>query len=207
MPADTIEAAREAITSSELHFRALPKNSSMAEFLEAAKQVELAQRKLQSLEAAKVAAEFALKNEERLALSQTLHDQTKAAFGDISQYTAVGINGLTVSFNKDDGSVAVNVITVGAPRKTTNTTRIPGTGGTQKPRALWTYQGNTYTTRELLTTFGGEAGAKAVYEATEGYKTKITKDGKPATSPGFDTEVKRLARSLGWNDNADRIIG
>lgn len=192
-----VEAARAEAANLESQLVNADRNDIRA-LLELSRKVEAAQKAVEKAERAAVAAEFERRTAERMATSIALKAAVEGSMADVDGTDAfrMGIRTVTVKL-QEDGSFLVDV-GVSQPTGTkAPRTRSAGGTGNSKPRSVWTLDGVEYSSRELLLTFGGEAGEKAVDKAAnyEAYGLK--------SSPGFDAEVKKLATAMGWDGDKD----
>lgn len=181
--------------------------SDLTAMMKLAGDLTVAKRELDKAENSLKSGTFNLRAEERMALAVEIKEAAQAFFSTYTEKaTSLSITGVHATFTADGLVVTVGNSSAPVGKRTVSGTRTPG-AGTGKAKALWTFNGTEYGSRQLLESFGGEDGQKAIYEATEGYKGKVTKNGEVASSPGFDGPVKRLAKKMGWDgDNETRIL-
>jgi hypothetical protein len=151
---------------------------------------------------------YEARNDERMAASVKLKALVEkfTAGLKLAEYTDLSLKGFSVTFVPEDGTFTTNIGLPAAPKAAAASN---GTG-VQKPRAEWTFEptGEVFTSRRLIQTYGGEAGEVAIDRAENWREPKWGPDGdQPMKSgPGFDSFVKKLATSMGWNGGADHIL-
>ena len=190
-----LNEALASLVNAQATFIAAGASGDMKAMLDGAEAVKKAEREVEKATTAKNSWLFNQKSAERGAVAGKIHADLKAFIAssvDVAGAAAIGLTGISIIFNKDDGSVAVNVMAEKGPAapKVGGSTRIPGTGG-GKGRNKWLFNGAEYSSHDLLITFGGDEGAKAIDRARnfENYGMKF--------SPGFDAPVKKLAKEIG----------
>lgn len=207
-----LDEARATVSELEATMAAALDAKDMATLLAANEKLGTAKRTLEKAEKAVKDADFEARTAERMAVTESLHAYVKDAVesflaGD-PRVIELGMKAITVALNPD-GSCNVSVTGPSRPSGGTGERKAKAASsngtGDSKPRALWTLAfegGRTIGSAELLTEYGGQDGADAIYMAREGYKEKGAK-----FSPGYDPQVKRLAKSMGWDgDNETRVL-
>lgn len=179
--------------------------------LEAAKVLEQAQNAAAKAQRAYEAGTWELRNEERMQVSVALKSAVETFLGTVDLQTPIGLGlrGFDVTFDPEsaDNPFVVNVrgdkpATSGKAGRPKGT----GEGGSSKPRALWMLNGEQIGSAELLERFGGPEGAKAIDKARN-YANYRNSAGEPLKySPGYDSEVKALAKKMGWDGEDTRVL-
>lgn len=165
------------------------KSGDVKAMLDASTGIQNAQKALERAKAAIVTRDFERLSGERMEFTSGLHDALKEFLADYgTDFERLGLTAIHCRF--DNGTALVD-ITARDVKPAAGSTRGPSAGGGNKGKSVWHYQGKTFTSAELLEQFGGEAGSKAIDKARNfaNYGLKF--------SPGFDSEVKKLAATLG----------
>lgn len=206
-----LDEARATVAELEATMAVALDAKDMATLLAANEKLGVAKRTLEKAEKAVKDADFEARTAERMAVTESLHAYVKDAVesflaGD-PRVIELGMKAITVALNPD-GSCNVSVTGPSRPSGGTGERKAKASSngsGETKPRAMWTLAfegGRTIGSAELLTEFGGEEGAHAIYMARDGWKEKGAK-----FSPGYDPQVKKLAKSMGWDgDNDTRVL-
>lgn len=134
-------------------------------------------------------AKFNAENAGRMAAAVDMKDAISEFIANtpaVETAFGMGITSCTIT-RTEDGTFLVNVNTgVKAPRAAS-----AGGTGTRKGKVAWVKDGAEYTSRQLLETFGGDAGAEAL-NRVDNWQTLGLKH-----NPGFDGAVKKLAGEIG----------
>ena len=208
-----LEQARAAQVEAVAKLQEAAKSKDVRTMVAASDAVKIADRNLTNAESAYRTATFELRARERDEVSLVIRRDVEELIGslNVEQIRELGITGLSVIFSSDGPIISVNHnAPVARAARTTSRTRQPGEGVV---RTAWHFNGQPYTSRELLLTFATEpsdvpgftkgelAVAQSEPEGEQGWKTRGLKAG-----PGFDAHVKRLATKMGWNGEADRVL-
>lgn len=196
-----VSEAKATLTNREGEFKAAAGEGEIAKMLAAAEAVKTAQRAVDRATREYQAATWEFRAAERDAQADELKAAIELALEEIRADTMreLGITGLGVIFA--DGVATVTVQKLGSKPVTSgkrSATRKPA--GDTRSRSLWEFGGENFTSRELLERFGGEDGKKAIDKA-DNWKAHGLK-----FSPGFDTPVKKLAKSMGWDEDTDTRV-
>ena len=192
----SVDEARGKVTEAEVAlatateaFEEHVKRNRMAEALSAAEAVRIATTAVTKARDAVTRLEFESRAEEREAASVALKGALDALIASEVWGTAksLGINGFIVAVGAEGG---LNITIRTIHEKATGAKRGPkegtGTGGT-KGRLVFLVEGNEYTSRELLESFGeAQFGAEWLAKVWE----------RQAAGGGFDAPVKQLAKKL-----------
>ena len=181
----------------------------LTKMLAFADQIKAAKREHEKAVANLAAATYSIRAAERLAFSVELKEQIAELVAPFeAKARELSLTGVHVTFSAD-GGIQVSVTDASRPvgkRDTTPRTRsVGGDGQDGKNRSLWTYNGNTYTSRELIQQFGDEAMGKEgwaenVLDRADNWKEPRwgPNGNEPMKSgPGFDAPLKALAAKLG----------
>ena len=188
-----VNTASATLAEAQAALQTAAASNDLKAMLAAADTLKAAERNREKAQNALDAATFELKAEERMAFSLGVKEGLEAYIAenvDLVRFAELGLKVIRIDVDPDNPtSPLVSVVT---PEKAkaarTSATREPGAS---RGKSAWHYNGSTYTSAELLEQFGGEAGAKAIDKARN-YKEYGLK-----FSPGFDSEVKKLAKELG----------
>ena len=195
-----LEEAQAAKAEADKALFAAMEAKDVAALMGAMDKVKAADRDVAKAERAVRDAEFDRRTEERMARSVALKEAFGAVPFDYAEAYGAGIRTVTAKL-QEDGTVLVDIGTVGRPPSEGRTPRVKSESkGTGTPRNRWQLDGAEYTSAELLTTFGGEEGEKAVHKAHNWREYGLT------SNPGFDAALKKLAGRMGWDGGAERVL-
>lgn len=149
-------------------------------------------------------AEYALKAQERSDFKEALANAVRTFLDSVDGTKAreLSIAGFAVTFADDATSIVVNEkVIVGAKTGKVGRPKSEGIKSTGQGAGGWNFNGETYSSRSLLESFGGERGAIAIDRATNWKEPRWGPNGDTPMSagPGFDAPVKVLARTMGWD--------
>lgn len=198
---DKLAEHRAALETAEKAFLAAGKSGKLDEMLSAGESVKTAKRNLERVENELKRLTWETRNAERMERSVQLKEAVDSfmATVNVGELHSIGITGVNISFA--DGKPTVNV-TAERPPSTGGKGRKSSEPGSGPSRVRWVYDGQEYSSRDLLQTFGGEEGELAIRRASKNPddpESWLAKGQK--FSPGFDQPVKALARRMGWDGN------
>lgn len=206
-----LQTAKDNLEQTGVSFQEIAQQGDMPKMLEAAEAVKKAQKDVALAENAFKAATWSLRAADREDLVSKLKDYIQMSLLDfndahngevtLEQALELDITGFGVLFLEEGPEITVQVKNAGmapASGRKVSGTRHPGE--TSRTKSLWNFQDSNYTSRNLLEQFGGEDGAKALYRYDHWKELGMK------FSPGVDTSVKKLARSMGWNEDTDNRI-
>jgi hypothetical protein len=200
--------AQAKLDAANAEFIRLVGEGDTAGALKASKLIEPAEKDVARATTQFDRGSYEARKDERMAASVKLKALVEKFTAGLKQaeYTELGLKGFSVAFVKEDGTFNVSI---GEPAPVKAATASTATG-VQKPRAEWTYEptGEVFTSRRLIQTYGGEAGEVAIDRAENWREARWGPNGdEPMKSgPGFDSFVKKLATSMGWNGGADHVL-
>lgn len=199
-----VAEAQATLDKATATFTEAGKAGELKGMLEAADAVKAAQKAVERAKAELANATYSIRAEERMALAVELKARTEELVAEFEERArALSLTGIHVSFAGETTTVSVTDSAKPVGKRTVSGSRKPASGE-GRARNLWLYQGEKYTSRELLLNFGGEEGALAVRRASkdesdpESWVNRPGKDGQPQKfGPGFDAPVKKLAGEIG----------
>lgn len=158
--------------------------------------------------ATKASATYSLRQAERLEFSTGLKEQIEAFVSPFeTKARELSLTGIHIVFGGESG-MQVSVTDASRPvgKRTTSSTRKAGetVGADGKNRSLWTYNGATYTSRQLIQEFGdgamGEGWSAKVFDRADNWaEPRWGPNGnEPMKSgPGFNAPLVALATKIG----------
>ena len=189
-----MEELQDALAKTQEMLTEAMRKRDMPLVLSASDAVREVERQIEKILKATAKERFEANKEAREAASAEL-TSTLTAFASnerVVAAVALGITGFGVTFK--DGKAEVNIRTTGAPRaKSTGN----ATSGGNKGRLVHVVEGNEYSSREFLTTFGeGAFGAEAMQKIWE----------RQASGGGFDQSVKALGKKLAEDGKGYKLM-